>query len=98
MPSFCPTSGLKDVPLFGTVLKSLSCIFMPRGKSQEEKDMAIRTLIDRINANEADPRLRPILIYPEGGTSTNIGIIKFKRGAFEMEKSIKPVFMKWSYG
>jgi len=39
------------------------------------------------------------MIFPEGGTTNGAGIIKFKRGAFEAENAVKPVFMKfdWSY-
>ena len=40
-----------------------------------------------------------MLIFPEGGTSNGLGIIKFKRGAFEAENPVKPVYIKadWNY-
>jgi hypothetical protein len=39
------------------------------------------------------------MLFPEGGTSNGIGIIKFKRGAFESENPVKPVILQfdWNY-
>lgn len=33
------------------------------------------------------------MIFPEGGTTNGTGIIKFKRGAFESENTVKPVIL-----
>jgi len=39
------------------------------------------------------------MIFPEGGMSNGLGIIKFKRGAFATENAVRPVFLKyeWSF-
>ena len=94
-PSFCPTLGLKSVPFFGRILQCVSCIFIPRGSSDEEKNRAIDAISDRVVQNSLEPSLPPLIIFPEGGTGTNSGLVSFKRGAFTAEKPIKPVFMKF---
>ena len=39
----------------------------------------------------------PFLIFAEGGTTNGTGLIKFKKGGFFAEKTIKPVFMKYGF-
>jgi len=36
-PSLTPTAGLKDAPVLGTILSCINCVFIPRGKSDEDK-------------------------------------------------------------
>lgn len=38
------------------------------------------------------------MIFAEGGTTNGTGLIKFKKGAFFAEKTIRPMFMKYSSG
>jgi hypothetical protein len=35
------------------------------------------------------------LIFAEGGTSNGTGIMKFKKGAFFAERTVKPMFLKY---
>ena len=37
----------------------------------------------------------PLLLFPEGMTSNNTNILKFKKGAFYGEKRVKPVILKY---
>lgn len=39
----------------------------------------------------------PFLIFAEGGTTNGTAIMKFKKGAFHSEKTVKPIFLKWSF-
>lgn len=94
-PSFCPTLGFKNIPIFGRILTTLSCIFIPRGSSDDEKQKAVDAICDRVMQNELEPALPPLVIFPEGGVGNNAGLVSFKRGAFTPEKPIKPVFMKF---
>ena len=97
--SFCPRAGLKEVPLFGTIAQALNCIFIPRGGKEEVRQQTVEMIGARQKLAEQDPSVPKLMIFPEGGTSNGTGIIKFKRGAFEAERAVKPVFMKfdWSY-
>ena len=36
-----------------------------------------------------------LLLFPEGMTSNNTNILKFKKGAFYGEKRVKPVILKY---
>lgn len=38
-----------------------------------------------------------MMIFPEGGMSNGKGIIKFKRGGFQNEKAVRPVFLKYRW-
>jgi len=40
----------------------------------------------------------PFLIFAEGGTTNGTAIMKFKKGAFHSEKTVKPIFLKYSFG
>ena len=35
------------------------------------------------------------MIFPEGGTTNGTSLIKFKKGAFVAEKTVRPVILKW---
>ena len=37
------------------------------------------------------------MIFPEGGMSNGLGLIKFKRGGFQTENAVKPVFLKYDW-
>lgn len=40
----------------------------------------------------------PFLIFAEGGTTNGSAMMKFKKGAFHSEKTVQPVFLKYSFG
>ncbi len=46
---------------------------------------------------EKTGKYAPFLIFVEGGTSNGSGLIKFKKGAFLSEKTIRPMYMKYRY-
>jgi len=54
--------------------------------------MAIR---DRQELIEDTGKYAPFLIFAEGGTTNGSSIIKFKKGAFFAEKTVRPMFMKY---
>jgi hypothetical protein len=40
----------------------------------------------------------PFLVFAEGGTTNGTGIMKFKKGAFHSEKTVQPIFLRYSFG
>lgn len=85
-PGFLSKKSVKDLPVVGFFAKMHQTIFMERGDSnQREKSMdMIRERVELANKG----KINPILIFPEGTTTNGRGMMKFKRGAFELEKPI----------
>jgi len=52
----------------------------------------IKNRVQEINSNIEIPQLA---IFPEGGTSNGLFLLKFKRGAFEALQPILPIFMEY---
>ena len=39
----------------------------------------------------------PLLFFPEGGATNGTAIMKFKKGAFNSEMTVKPMFLKYYF-
>ncbi len=46
-------------------------------------------------AVNADPEVPALAVFPEGGTSNGLFLLRFKRGAFEALSPIKPVYAQY---
>lgn len=92
-PSLTPTKGLKKVPLVGTILHCINSVWIPRGKSEEDKQKALDAIVDRQKVVEQNKKFAKLLVFAEGGTTNNKGLIRFKKGPFVAEKTIMPIFM-----
>ena len=42
--------------------------------------------------------MQPLLFFAEGSKTNGTGIMKFKKGAFMSELTIKPLYLKYSFG
>lgn len=51
--------------------------------------------MDRQELIEETGKYAPFLIFAEAGTSNGTSIIKFKKGAFYSEKTIRPLYLKY---
>lgn len=94
-PAFAPSAEFKNVPLLGSLIDAIDSIYIPRGGSEEKKAAALAAIRDRQELIEEAGTYSPFLIFAEGGTSNGSGIMKFKKGAFFAEKTVKPMFMKY---
>ena len=85
------------MPLIGSITTGLESIYISRAADQETKLATIKTIKDRANAieNECQP-WNPFLVFPEGTTSNGTHMLKFKRGAFEAMKTVRPCYVKIS--
>jgi len=88
--------GFKKAPLMGNLGNMIDSIYLPRGASEEKKLAAVNAIKDRQDLIESTGEYRPLLVFPEGGTTNGSGLIKFKKGAFYAEKTVKPVMLKYS--
>jgi len=73
------------------VLKSLGCLWFNR---MQQKD---RSLVSQLIKEHAmDLSKPPLLVFPEGTCVNNEYVVMFKRGAFELGRSIVPVAIKYN--
>ena len=84
---------VKDYPFFGSVAKAINCLFVNR-----ENEQARKKIMDDIYIRQKDymigNSLTPLAIFPEGTTTSNRHILKFKKGAFYHLFPIKPLIIK----
>ena len=87
--AFLAGDFLKNYPIVGFLVGAADGLFAPRGGTPEEKQMTVDLIKNRQESVQNGTSTQsPLIIYPEGSTSNNTHIVKFKRGAFE---SLLPV-------
>ena len=83
-----------SIPLFGSVLRSLQCIFVNRN-SVESRDDTIHQIQERATAK---PGVWPqLLIFPEGTTGNGRSIMRFRTGAFIPGVAVQPIVAKFNF-
>jgi 1-acyl-sn-glycerol-3-phosphate acyltransferase len=96
-PAFSPSAEFRNLPLLSNLINALDSIYIPRGGSEEKKAKALGAIRDRQELIEETGRYAPFLIFAEGGTTNGSGLIKFKKGGFFAEKTVRPMFMKYGF-
>lgn len=97
MPAFTPTAAFKTVPVFSTTCEVLDSIYINRGADEASRQKIVKDICDRQNAIEETGKYAPLLLFPEGATTNNSALLKFRRGAFIGEKRVKPTYMKFPH-
>lgn len=96
-PAFAPSVEFSKVPIVSNLIDAIDSIYIPRGGSAENRAKALEAIRNRQELIEETGKFAPFLIFAEGGTTNGTGLIKFKKGGFFAEKTIRPVFLKYSY-
>lgn len=78
-------------------MEALDSIYIPRGGTQDSRDHALELIKTRQELIEDTGKYAPFLVFPEGGTTNGTGLLKFKRGAFYAEKTVRPICLKYHY-
>ena len=88
-PGFIAKKLVSNYPFFGSVARGLNCLFVDR-----ENESARKKIMDDIYNRQKNyiegKSLAPLAIFPEGTTTSNRNILKFKKGAFYHLLPIKP--------
>ena len=84
---------IKDYPFFGSVARGINCLFVNRENESARKKIMDDIYIRQKNLLEGKS-LAPLAIFPEGTTTSNRHILKFKKGAFYHLLPIKPQIIK----
>lgn len=87
-------AGLQKIPLMAPFADCLGAIYVDRGTS---KMGMTQVIINRakLRGDSRQP-LAPLLIFPEGTTSTGAAIVNFKSGAFAAGVPVLPIALKYS--
>lgn len=87
-PGFIAKTTLKSTPFIGFIADKLDSLWLDR------KDTSSRNFVaEEIKKRQEDylnkKILTPLLVFPEGTTTSGKFILKFRRGAFEMLQPLK---------
>ena len=88
--------SVKNAPIIGTICDSLQSLYVDR-ESTENRHLMFEKLEERLKNFYNDKIFTPIMIFPEGTTTSNRHILKFKRGAFASLLPIKPMMVKGNF-
>lgn len=95
--SFVAMDGVKAIPIVGPVARAIGCIFVVR----ESKDSRLATkqaIVERLQQQYADKKSSapPLAVFPEGSTTNGKYLLQFRRGAFEANVPVQPVWIEFS--
>ena len=88
-PGFIAKKLVSNYPFFGSVARGLNYLFVDRENENARKKIMEDIYIRQKNYLEGKS-LSPLAIFPEGTTTSNRNILKFKKGAFYHLLPIKP--------
>ena len=89
---------MKKVPIFGSLAAKLGTLFVPRAAEQSALDKSLETILKRTELIEQKREFPPLVIFPEGSTTNNTTLCKFRRGAFFDLRKVQPVTLKYKHG
>eukprot|EP00484_Ammonia_sp_Unknown_P023625 CAMPEP_0197028950 /NCGR_PEP_ID=MMETSP1384-20130603/8516_1 /TAXON_ID=29189 /ORGANISM="Ammonia sp." /LENGTH=601 /DNA_ID=CAMNT_0042458033 /DNA_START=24 /DNA_END=1829 /DNA_ORIENTATION=+ len=86
------TAELQYIPFFGNCMIALNTLFIDR-HGKDGRNRAKQQIIDHVN----NDNLPPLMIFPQGTTTSIATISTFKPGAFLSGKPVLPVVFDWSH-
>jgi 1-acyl-sn-glycerol-3-phosphate acyltransferase len=86
---FISKSDVKNNPVFGKIAQGLQSIFVDRSNPNSRKEVLEKIMERQKEYMNGEP-VMPIMIFPEGTTSSGRHLFKFKKGAFTSLLPIKP--------
>lgn len=92
-PGFVAKESLRKAPFVSSIADYLNTLWLNR-TCMNSKNEVISQINKRQEKFEKGEVLSPIIIFPEGTTSSGKHILKFKKGAFEGLKPLKSILVK----
>lgn len=92
-PGFVAKESFRTFPLIGNLGTYVDSIFIDRS-SNLSRETTFTELLKRQKDFMSGKVLSPLLVFPEGTTSSGHHILKLKRGAFEMLQPLKSILVK----
>ncbi|OWZ21863.1 Lysophosphatidylcholine acyltransferase [Phytophthora megakarya] len=91
-PSIAMKTDVANLPLISRIVQMIEPILIDRGTAEGRK----RAMND-ITSHVADPNKPPLLVFPEGTTSNQTALTKFKVGSFVSGVPCQPVVLRYPY-
>ncbi len=89
---FMAMKVVENAPIGGSIASQIGSIFVER-ESEESRKESFRKSIERQNNFYEGKIFNKLCIFPEGTTSNNRYIVKFKRGVFHPLLPLKPIII-----
>ena len=93
---FVSMDGVRTLPFVGKVAEAIGCIFVARDSKdsrQGAKERIATRLKEQISgASQVETQL---VVVPEGSTNNGYAILQFRRGAFEPNVPIQPLWIEF---
>ncbi len=86
---FISKKSIKSIPVFGPLTNGLQSIFVDRKNPNSRKEV-LEKIMERQKDYMEGRAVMPLMIFPEGTTTSGRHILKFKKGAFYSSLPIKP--------
>ncbi|KAK1931341.1 Lysophosphatidylcholine acyltransferase 2 [Phytophthora citrophthora] len=91
-PSIAMKTDVANLPLISRIVQMIQPILIDRGTAEGRK----RAMND-ITSHVADPNKPPLLVFPEGTTSNQLALTKFKVGSFVSGVPCQPIVLRYPY-
>ena len=86
-------AATKNAPIIGSVATSLQTVYVDRSNANDREKVFNQILEFQSNFLNGKAST-PIMIFPEGTTTSGRDLLKFKKGAFASLLPLKPVMIK----
>lgn len=90
---FVAKESFRNFPFIGSIASYVDSIFIDRS-SVKSRESTFTELLRRQKEFFSGRNLSPMLVFPEGTTSSGHHILKLKRGAFELLQPLKSIVVK----
>lgn len=92
-------SNIAEVPLLRSILLAMQTVLVDRANEDSRKaarDEIVKRALLHLDSQSL-PSFPPTLIFPEGTTSTGVGLLEFKTGAFSPGLPVQPVVLRYRF-
>jgi lysophosphatidylcholine acyltransferase/lyso-PAF acetyltransferase len=90
---FVSMDAVRNLPMIGKVAQAIGCIFVARD-SADSRQKAKETITARLRSSRPDGG--QLVVFPEGSTNNGHALLLFRRGAFEPNVPIQPLWIEFS--
>ncbi len=94
---FVSMDAVRSIPVVGKVAEALGCIFVARDckeSRQSAKDKMAARLSSQVEGTSKIPC--QLVVFPEGSTNNGYCMLMFRRGAFEANVPIQPLWIEFA--
>ena len=93
---FVAMDGVRNIPVIGPVAAAIGCIFVTRD-SKDSRTATKAAIATRLNSQLSGTSGvdAPLVVFPEGSTENGKYLLQFRRGAFEANVPVQPLWIEF---